>query len=116
MKFISQRCSNVNRGDFDEHKPKRAKREVTKGKHIYLNDVDSINVQDSVSFDCNLKKLSSEMLKSNPSTEVLDTLMEQTFANRRMSVLKSEISVSHLCEEYPLLRKPKHVSHYFIII
>ena len=64
-----------------------------------------------VSFERNMKTLFSEILKSNPSTEILNSLMEQTFTNRCMSVLNSELSVLELCEQYPLLTKPKHVSY-----
>lgn len=110
MKFISTRCSNVNReNDGNEVKSKRPKKEQTIGKHFYLCDVDSISVDDTVSFDRNITKLSSELQKTNPSSEVLYALMEQTFANRRSSVLKCELSLSEICEKYPLLRKPKHV-------
>ena len=48
MKFISQRCVNVNRGESDEKRPKRAKLEVNKGKHLHLDDVQSIVVDDEV--------------------------------------------------------------------
>ena len=60
-----------------------------------------------------LKKLSAEMQKSNPSSDILDSLMMQTFANRRKSILESRITVSEICDKYPLLRKPKHVSEIF---
>lgn len=100
----------MNRGESDEKRPKRAKLEVNKGKHLYLDDVQSIVVDDEVSFDRNIKKLSAEAQKSNPNTEVLNSLMEQTFTNRRMSVLNGQVRVLELCEKYPLLRKPKHVS------
>ena len=112
MKFISTRCSNVNRAhenDGNEVKSKHPKKEKTLGKHIYLSDVDSLCVDDDVSFDRNIKKLSSELLKTNPSSDVLYALMQQTFANRRSLILKSELSFSGICEKYPLLRKPKHV-------
>ena len=75
MKFISQRCVNVNRGESDEKRPKR---EVNKGKHLHLDDVQSIVVDDEVSFDRNIKKLSAEAQKSNPNTEVLNSKHSQT--------------------------------------
>ena len=113
MKFISQRCINVNRGaSSEEKKPKRAKLETNQGKHQYLDDAQSI-VIDEVFFERNIKKLSAEMQKSNPSSDILDSLMMQTFANRRKSILESRITVSEICDKYPLLRKPKHVSEIF---
>ena len=114
MKFISQRCINVNRGaSSEEKKPKRAKLETNQGKHQYLDDAQSIVIDDEVSFERNIKKLSAEMQKSNPSSDILDSLMMQTFANRRKSILESRITVSEICDKYPLLRKPKHVSEVF---
>ena len=87
MKFISQRCVNVNRGvPSDEKNPKRAKIEINKGKHQYL-DAQSIVIDDEVSFQPNIKKLTAEMQKSNPNSDFLDSLMVQTFANRRKSIL-----------------------------
>ena len=68
MKFISQRCVNVNHGESNEKKPKRAKLEINKRKHLYFDDVQSIVVEDKVSFERNMKNFSSEILKSNPST------------------------------------------------
>jgi hypothetical protein len=68
MKFISQRCANVNRGEADEKRPKRAKMGVNKGKHLYLDGVQSI-VVDEVSFDRYLKKLCSEVQKRIPMQE-----------------------------------------------
>ena len=52
MKFISQQCSNVNRGESaDAPKPKRSKVEI-KGKHQYVDDVNSIIVDDEISLEC----------------------------------------------------------------
>lgn len=111
MKFICQRCVNVNRGESsDEKKPKRAKMEINKGKHQCLHDAQSIVIDDEVSFERNMKRLSAEIHKSTPNTDILDTLMGQTFANRRKSILESRFTASELCDKYPLLRKPKHVS------
>ena len=90
----------MNRGESDEKQPKRAKLEVNKGKHLYLDDVQSIVVDDEVSFDRNIKKLSAEAQKSNPNTEVLNSLMEQTFTNRRMSVLNGQVRVLELVPSF----------------
>ena len=87
--------------------------ETNEGKHQYLDDARSIVIDDEVSFEWNIKKLSAEMPESNPSSDILDSLMMQTFANRRKSILESRITVSEICDKYPLLRKPKHVSEVF---
>ena len=51
MKFISQRCSNVNRGESaDAPKLKRSKVKI-KGKHQYVDDVNSIIVDDEISLE-----------------------------------------------------------------
>ena len=71
MKFISQRCVN--------EKTYESKLEINIGKHLYLDNVQSVAVEDKVSFEHNMKKLFSEMLKINPSTEILNSLMEQTY-------------------------------------
>ena len=104
---------NVNCEESNENKPKRPKLDIYKGKHLYIDDVQSIVAEDKMSVECNMKKLSSEMLKSNLSTDILNNLMEQTlnFINRCMSVLNSELGVLELCKQYPLLRKCKHVSY-----
>ena len=39
--------------------------------------------------------------------------MMQTFANRHKSILESRITVSEICDKYPQMRKPKHVSEVF---
>ena len=91
---------------MNQKKPKREKLEINKGKHLYLDDVQSIVVEDKASFECNMKKLSCVILKRNQSTDILNSLMEQTFTNRRISVLNSELGVLEICEQYPLLRKP----------
>ena len=109
MKFISQRCSNVNRGESaDAPKPKRSKVEI-KGKHQYVDDVNSIIVDDEISLERNMKTMSSELSKTKSSPEVLDELMKQTYRNRRASVLSGGVGVLEICDKFPLLRKPKHV-------
>ena len=114
MKFISQRCINVNRGaSSEEKKPKRAKLETKQGKHQYLDDTQSIVIDDKVSFEQNIKKICAEMQKSNPSSDISDSLMMQTFANQRKSLLESRITASEICDKYRLLRKLKHVSEVF---
>ena len=53
------------------------------------------------------------MQKSNPSSDISDSLMMQTFANQRKSLLESRITASEICDKYQLLRKLKHVSEVF---
>ena len=113
MKFISQRCSNVNRGESaDAPKPKRSKVEI-KGKHQYVDDVNSIIVDDEISLERNMKRMSSELSKTISSPKVLDELMKQTYPNRRASVLGGGVGVLEICDKFPLLRKPKHVRTFF---
>ena len=99
MKFIAQRCSNVNRGSSgDEPRPKRGKKETSREKHLYLEDFDSIVARDTPSaFDRNYKKMMAELSKSNPNADVLNDLM------------------SDIIEKYTLLKKPKHVRLLIII-
>ena len=55
------------------------------------------------------------MQKSNPSSDISDSLMMQTFANQHKSLLESRITASEICDKYQLLRKLKHVSEVFWI-
>ena len=58
-------------------------RQITMGKHLYLEDLDSIVACDTSSaFDRNFKKMLSELSKQNPKTDVLDELMAQTYSCR----------------------------------
>lgn len=110
MKFIAQRCSNVNRGAGDEPKRKRGKTDCAVGKHTYMEDLDSIIAhQSSSSFDRNYKKMLSELSKSNPNSDILCDLLEQTYSFRRKCILTGELTVFGVFEKYILLRKPKHV-------
>ena len=93
-KFISQRCSNVNRNsDSDVPKPKRKQMETNLTKHQYLQDSQSIVVNDTVAFTRNMKKLAAEMSKTKPSPANLEDIMKQTFPNRRTSILNGELSL-----------------------
>lgn len=112
-KFISTRCSNVNRNnDSDLPKSKRRKVEPLQitSKHQYLHDSQSIVINDSVAYSRNTKKLATELSKVKPSPLVLEDLMKQTFPNRRSSILNGDVGIIQICESFPLLRKPKHVS------
>ena len=72
MKFIAQRCSNVNRGSMsDEPKPKQRKIEPKKGKHLYSEDIHCMVSCDTSSFDQNMKKMVAELSKTNPNHDVL---------------------------------------------
>ena len=76
--FISQRCANVNRNrdiksnEDDAPKIKRNKIEAHLGKHQYFN---SIILDDTVAFNRNVKKLSSELAQPHPVPETLEELM-----------------------------------------
>ena len=117
MKFIAQRCSNVNRGSSgDEPRPKRGKKETSREKHLYLEDFDSIVARDTPSaFDQNYKKMMAELSKSNPNADVLNDLMEQTYSMRRKAILTGDFFISDIIEKYTLLKKPKHVRLLIII-
>ena len=109
MKFIAQRCSNINRGSSDdEPRPKRGKKETSREKHLYLEDFDSIVARDTPSaFDRNYKKMMAELSKSNPNADVLDDLMEQTYSMRCKAILTGDFSILDIIEKYTPLKKPK---------
>ena len=75
-----------------------------------MDSMQSLITDDEAAFERNMKKLASELSKPIPKPDILKELMRLTFMNRRMSVLSGEIRTVDLCEKYPLLRKPKHVS------
>lgn len=79
------------------------------GKHQYMESIEEIMVDDTVAFDRVIKRLSLEVSKPHPNPQVLEDLMNQTYPNRRASILAGEVGVIELCDKYPLLRKPKHV-------
>ena len=77
-KFISQRCSNVNRHDGSNEVPKSERKKIENSmKHQYLEDTDSIIIDDAVAFNRNMKKLAAELLKTRPISENLEDLMMQ---------------------------------------
>ena len=78
-------------------------------KHQYLEDADSIIVNDSVDFNHNMKRLAAELLKAHPVALILEDLMRQTYPNRRASILSGESSLMDTCEKFPLLKNAKHV-------
>uniref|UniRef100_A0A1X7V755 Uncharacterized protein n=1 Tax=Amphimedon queenslandica TaxID=400682 RepID=A0A1X7V755_AMPQE len=87
-------CVNVNRGESDEKRPKRAKMEVNKGKHLYLDDVQSIVVDDEVSFDRNFKKLFAEAQKKFDRITGLSNSMEKFVMEWKSSWMKAILNVS----------------------
>ena len=78
-------------------------------KHQYLEDADSIIVNDSVAFNRNMKRLAAELLKAHPVASILEDLIRQTYPNRRASILSGECSLMDTCEKFPLLKNAKHV-------
>ena len=85
-------------------------------KHQYLEDADSIIVNDSVAFNHNMKRLAAEMLKAHPLALILEDLMRQTYPNCRASILSGESSLTDTCEKFPLLKNAKHVCIVYIYI
>ena len=111
-KFISQRCSNINRDNKGLNEiPQRSKRKKNKNlmKHQYLEDADSIIVKDSVAFNRNMERLAAELLKAHPVASILEDLMRKTYPNRCASILSGECSLMDTCEKFPLLKNAKHV-------
>lgn len=110
MKFISMRCTNVNRPDPDDSQPKKKKLEKTNLKDTTKHDYPQIPACDDVSYKRNMTRLSKELEKTKPNNDVLVDLMHQTFPNRCQWILNKEHPVSLVCEKFPLLRSPGHVS------
>ncbi len=54
----------------------------------------------------------SELAKSHHVPETLEELMRMTYPNRRSSILSGEFGLLEVCEKFPLLRKPKHLSSF----
>ena len=81
-------------------------------EHAYLSIPD--NSEDDVSYGRNLDMLTSELAKpmGREKTEVLKTLMNRTFPQRRQWVLDSSDtkSVSEIASKFPLLKKAAYVS------
>ena len=73
--------------ELDAPQPKRSKVEI-KGKHQYVDDVNSIIVDDEISLERNMKRMSSELSKTISSPKVLDELMKQTYPNRCASLVE----------------------------
>lgn len=46
------------------------------GKHEYLDDIESIITDDTVAYTRNMKKMSSELLKPHPTSEILHDLAQ----------------------------------------
>ena len=86
------------------------KKTETLVNHSYLNDNDSIIVDDTVSYNRNMKKLMAELAKPRPVGENLEDLMKLTYPNRRSSILFGEATLLDICDEFPLLKKPKGVN------
>lgn len=78
MKFISIRCSNVNRPDPDKPKPKKRKLD-TKVVKTAKNNYPLIPPCDDISYERNMAMISKEFEKTKLSNEVLVGLMQQTF-------------------------------------
>ena len=106
MKFISTRCSNVNRDTSVELKPAKK----TKIDDVQKHEYPSVVASDAVSFERNMKRMSTEMEKVKPNPEILVDLMKQTFPNRRDWIIQEGHHVSLVCEKFPLLKYPIHVS------
>ena len=109
MKFISMRCSIVNRPDPDDSQQKKRKLEKVKLKDTTKHDYPQIPVCDDVSYERNMTRLSQEIEKIKPNYDVLVDLMHQTFPTRRQWIISDEHPVSLVCEKFPLLKSPGHV-------
>ena len=100
MKFISQRCINVNRGgSSEEKKPKRAKLKKKQGKHQYLMILNQLSLMKYLLNGISKNFLLKCRKRSNPNSDILDSLMMQIFANRRKSILECRIIVSEICDK-----------------
>ena len=104
------RCANVNRPDPDDSQPKKKKLEKAKLKDTTKHDYPKIPTCDDVSYERNMTRLSKELEKTKPNNDVLVDLMHQTFPNRRQWIISDEHPVSLICEKFPLLKSPGHVS------
>ena len=78
-------------------------------KHSYLDDNDSIIVDDTVSYNRNMKKLMAELAKPRPVGENLEDLMKLTYPNQRSLILSGEETLLNICDKFPLFKKPKNV-------
>jgi len=99
--------SVANTGTTDPPASKKKKAE----KHTYPTV--TIPLCDDLTYTRNLKVIEDELtIKTRPSYEKVADAMQQTYPNRRQTVLSSsEKSVDKLCREFPLLKSPKHVRH-----
>ena len=75
-------------------------------KHNYP----TILASDEESYERHMTRMTKELEKLNPNPDILIELMRQSFPNRRNWIITEEHPVSAVCEKFPLLRSPGHVS------
>ena len=108
--FIYTRTQNVNRShDGNGEPPRKAPKRENK-KHSYP-EIPPPNVEDDTSNVRNLELLEQELAKTEPSHDILMSLMTRTFPMRRPSIVDSEaLSVKDILKQYPLLKRSAYVS------
>jgi len=97
-------CYNLNRGAPSRanttatHPPVSKKKKDATEKHAL-----KIPTCDDIAYTRNMGVIQEELTKNKPSYEKMSDAMDQTYLNRRQTVLSSGKSVGALCSEFPLL-------------
>ena len=67
-------------------------------------------VKTLTSFERLTNVLQAEYSKTSKNMELVNSLMERSYAHRRMEVLSKTMDILQILENFPFLQEPQHVS------
>ena len=112
QQFLYTRCQNLNRKPATSpSKPPMKRLRIDEKYPSVLGDMDD------VAHERNKKLLQVEASKLKLHHEIVQNLIERTFAKRRRWILDSEdLRTAVIIEEYPVLQKPLFVNFYYFSV
>lgn len=100
---------------MNNKEPVKKAPKLDNAKRYYL--IIPICADDEVSIRRNLELLKEETMKLKPSHQVIKTLMQRTFNERRSSILGTEYeNVQTIMEDFPMLKRSTYVRHRYFVI
>ena len=66
--------------------------------------------EDTTSFERHTNVLQAEYSKTSKNMEIVNSLMERSYAHRRMEILSKATDVVQILQKFPFLQEPQYVS------